>query len=263
MVGQVPSLLGHCATTLIPVTGPTSFLALQDRLLQVLKAQKGSSLEIDPTLASKPIKSSDNQTGSRPSSPGKERTVWRWGCDKLMSVARVVRDRVNVDVLISASFRFDPPIDETAIPIDPLFLPSQLAHRFFHAFTVMIHPLYPVVNLDQVRGSISDAYAGSVNYRPDPATRPSEHTRNMHKARDFMVLALGAQIEGGDGDAHCPKQVARAWSRHLADQAHELLTNSRENGVIDAIRIWLLYTVYLGNYGQIDGTSHPGRTGLY
>ncbi|KAI5455159.1 hypothetical protein NCC49_002428 [Naganishia albida] len=149
-------------------------------------------------------------------------------------------------------FRIDLPIDETAIPIDPLFLPSQLAHRFFHAFTVMIHPLYPVVNLDQVRGSISDAYAGSVNYRPNPATRPSEHARNMHKARDFMVLALGAQIEGGDGDAHCPKEVARAWSKHLADQAHELLTNSRENGAIDAIRIWLLYTVYLGNYGQID-----------
>lgn len=72
-----------------------------------------------------------------------------------------------------------------------------------------------------------------------------------------MVLALGAQIEGGDGDAHCPKEVARAWSKHLADQAYSLLTSTRENGVVDAIRIWLLYTVYLGNYGQIDGMYHP------
>lgn len=72
-----------------------------------------------------------------------------------------------------------------------------------------------------------------------------------------MVLALGAQIKGGDGDAHCPKEVARAWSKHLADQAHSLLTNSRENGVVDAIRLWLLYTVYLGNYGQIDGMYCP------
>jgi hypothetical protein len=83
----------------------------------------------------------------------------------------------------------------------------------------------------------------------------------MHKARDFMVLALGAQIEGGDGDAHCPKEVARAWSKHLADQAHGLLTTSRENGVVDAIRIWLLYTVYLGNYGQVDGMLSSPTSG--
>ena len=118
------------------------------------------------------------------------------------------------------------------------------------------HPLNPIVSLDQVRASISDAYTGGVGFPPNAADRPSEHTRAMHKARDLLVLALGAQIEGGDGDAHCPKKVARAWSKQLADQAMKVLVSARENGSVDAIRLWLLYSVYLGNYGQVDGRRY-------
>lgn len=115
------------------------------------------------------------------------------------------------------------------------------------------------MDIDEVRGSISVAYAGGVEHRPDAASQPSELVRSMHKARNLMVLALGAQIEGGDGDAHCPKDVARAWSKTLADQAHEILLGTQDKGGVDAIRLWILYTIYLGNYGQVAGEyEYPG-----
>lgn len=170
----------------------------------------------------------------------------------------VSRQFATFNVLMYVSFprfRFKPPIDNSVLPVDPLFLPSQLAHRFFHAYAVIVHPLNPIIDLDQVRESISEAYTGGVGFPQKPADRPSEHIRSMHKARNLLVLALGAQIEGGDGDAHCPKEVARAWSKQLADQAIKVLANTRENGTVDAVRIWVLYAVYLGNYGQVDGES--------
>ncbi|KAJ9124145.1 hypothetical protein QFC22_000942 [Naganishia vaughanmartiniae] len=217
--------------------GPTSFLSLQDRLIQVLKARGQVEPQIAPDLVTMaPVEGVKDQPSSQSNDIGTNYTVWRWGCDKLI-------------------FGTKPAVDETAIPIDPLFLPSQLAHRFFRAYVVTIHTLYPVMDIDEVRGSISVAYAGGVDYRPDEGPRPSDLVRNLHKARNLMVLALGAQIEGGDGDAHCPKDIARAWSTNLADRAHKLLLETRDSGGVDAIRLWILYTVYLGNYGQVAVTK--------
>lgn len=113
--------------------------------------------------------------------------------------------------------------------------------------------MYPVMDIDEVRGSISVAYAGGVDYRSDRGTQPSKMARSLQQARNLMVLALGAQIEGGDGDAHCPKDIARAWSTNLADRAHNILLETRDNGGVEAVRIWILYTIFLGNYGQVAG----------
>jgi hypothetical protein len=225
--------------------------------VQVLRAQTSFGPDTDPSFIPKSSSSSAENVVSHPLSPGKAKgyTVWRWGCDKLMLVFLRFLHFSSIDVDPYRRFRFKPPIDNTVLPIDPLFLPSQLAHRFFHAYAVIVHPLNPIIDLDQVRESISEAYAGGVGFQPNPADRPSEHTRSMHKARNLLVLALGAQIEGGDGDAHCPKEVARAWSKQLADQAIKVLASARENGTVDAARILVLYTVYLGNYGQVDGES--------
>ncbi|KAJ9106185.1 hypothetical protein QFC21_001329 [Naganishia friedmannii] len=75
------------------------------------------------------------------------------------------------------------------------------------AYVVTIHTMYPVMDIDEVRGSISVAYAGGVDYRPDQGPQLNQTAKSLHQARNLMVLALGAQIEGGDGDAHCCTRI--------------------------------------------------------
>jgi hypothetical protein len=70
-------------------TGPTSFLSLQDRLIQVLKARGQVEPQIDPdfmTTAPEGGSSVDRDSQSDSDDARSNYTVWRWGCDKLMYV---------------------------------------------------------------------------------------------------------------------------------------------------------------------------------
>lgn len=75
-----------------------------------------------------------------------------------------------------------------------------------------------------------------------------------------MVLAFGAQIEGGDGDAQCHKDVARAWSEVLKKKAKEImLEHGQGKGGVDLVNLWVIMAAFSRSYGSSDGESRITR----
>ena len=139
--------------------------------------------------------------------------------------------------------------------LDPMFLPAELAYRFFNAFKTVIHPLFPVLPMDTVRQSIYNAYTmGLGEPRPRQLNNLAYQGHRLDRARDFLVLAFGAQIEGGDGDAECHKDVARAWSEILKQKAREImLEHVQGKGGVDLVNLWVILSAYSRSYGNSDG----------
>ncbi len=137
---------------------------------------------------------------------------------------------------------------------DSLFLPTTLAHRFFWSYCTILHPVWPILDLEEVRRSIAAAYAGGVTYGISPQVTPSETARQLATARNLIVLALGARIEGGDGDAHCPKDVAKNWALVLAERSKAILLQHGLVSVsVEASKLWLLHSLDMTNHGYADG----------
>ena len=138
---------------------------------------------------------------------------------------------------------------------DPMFLPAELAYRFFNSYKTVIHPLFPVLRMETVRQSIYNAYTLGLG---DPQARQVNNLayqgHRLDRARDFLVLAFGAQIEGGDGDAECHKDVARAWSEILKQKAREImLEHVQGKGGVDLVNLWVILSAYSRSYGNSDG----------
>lgn len=73
--------------TSLACIGPTSFLSLQDRLIQVLKARDQVEPQIDPDLVTMaPMRVGKDKHSSQSDKGTPNYTIWRWGCDKLMYV---------------------------------------------------------------------------------------------------------------------------------------------------------------------------------
>lgn len=139
--------------------------------------------------------------------------------------------------------------------LDPMFLPPELAHRFFHAYKTVIHPLFPVLAIDTIRQSIHDAYTlGITDPQPRKLSALAHQSHSLERARDLMVMAFGAQIEGGDGDAECHKDVARAWSEILKRKARNImLEHGQGKGGVDLVNLWVIMAAYSRSYGNSDG----------
>jgi hypothetical protein len=139
--------------------------------------------------------------------------------------------------------------------LDPIFLPAELAYRFFNAYKTVIHPLFPVLRIDAVRESIYGAYTlGVAELKPRQLDNLAYKSDRLERARDLMVLAFGAQIEGGDGDAQCHKDVARAWSDVLVHKAKEImLEHGQGKGGVDLVNLWVVMAAFGRSYGNSDG----------
>lgn len=137
-----------------------------------------------------------------------------------------------------------------------MFLPSDLAYRFFRSYSVVVHPILPLFNLDTIRASIGQAYSGGASAtEPGASPEHQEEVRILTKARDSIVLALGAQIEGGDGDADCPKDISRRWAGVLVTQSRQLMADCATiYHNVNAIKIWLLDATFSSNRGWVEGT---------
>ena len=98
---------------------------------------------------------------------------------------------------------------------DPMFLPNVIAQRSLSNYIDIVHPLFPVLDTDVLRRSISKAYAPS---RLSSSTQTPYDSR-LDRARDMLVLAFGAQVVAGDGDAECPRDIAWVWSEVLKQHA--------------------------------------------
>ena len=135
-----------------------------------------------------------------------------------------------------------------------MFLPSGLAYRFLHEYTKVLHALFPVLDLADVNRSIDASFGtpGPTPLRPFPDTdrAPTE------RARDLLVLAFGAQVIGGDGDAQCPRDVAIVWSETLRRAAYTIMQELDVfEGGVDLIRLWIIYAEFGRNYGNSGGES--------
>lgn len=139
--------------------------------------------------------------------------------------------------------------------MDPIFLPAELAYRFFNAYKTVIHPLFPVLRIDSVRESIYGAYTlGVAEPKPRQLDNLAYKSDRLERARDLIVLAFGAQIEGGDGDAQCHKDVARAWSEVLKQKAKEImLEHGQGKGGVDLVNLWVVMAAFSRSYGNSDG----------
>lgn len=139
---------------------------------------------------------------------------------------------------------------------DPMFLPARLAHRFLNAYAKVIHPLFPVLDLSEISRSIGASFDGSVS---TPERRfPSPHAPRVERARDMLVLAFGAQVIGGDGDAECPRDVAVVWSETLRRSAHAIMKDvDGFEGGVELIRLWIVYAEFSRSYGNSGGEFEP------
>jgi hypothetical protein len=137
---------------------------------------------------------------------------------------------------------------------DPMFLPSRLAYRFLHEYSHVIHPLFPVLDLVAIERSIGASFDTS---RPG-ARRPFPDVASprVERARDMLVLAFGAQVISGDGDADCPKDIAVVWSETLRRAVHGIMNDMDAfEGGVDLIRLWIIYAEFSRSDGNSGGES--------
>jgi hypothetical protein len=133
---------------------------------------------------------------------------------------------------------------------DPVFLPGALARQFLENYIEIIHPLFPILDIDVLKGSILEFY--SLAQSPSSFRQASE-TR-LDRARNMLVLAFGAQLVAGDGDHDCPRNVARVWSE--VHQQHALKTmraHSAFGGGADLIKLWVIYAAFSRSHGNSGG----------
>ncbi len=103
--------------------------------------------------------------------------------------------------------------------------------RFLQSFCIAVHPLYPFYDLAKIRQSIQSRFAGGVTYNADRLEFAySTVEQKLDHARDLLVLAMGARIEGGNGDAHLPKPVAETWATLLSKRSKVLLSDLGSSG---------------------------------
>lgn len=146
--------------------------------------------------------------------------------------------------------------DVDEIHYDLLFLPPPLAERLLGAWQVSSYPLVPIFDLHEVSTSIKEAYLGAnpfeIVQHPDLSLE-----RIFKRCRNLLVLAIGAQIEAGDGDAQLPRQVAGTWSRALFAKAEKILTSLVVKNAPSAymVKSWLLVARYYEHAGLIEGES--------
>ena len=83
---------------------------------------------------------------------------------------------------------------------------------------------------------------------------PAFSSREIARARDLLVLAFGAQIVGGDGDAECHRDIARAWSDVLRRRAKEIMTQIGDGaGGPELVNLWTIHAALSRSYGNSDG----------
>lgn len=74
----------------------------------------------------------------------------------------------------------------------------------------------------------------------------------------MLVLAFGAQVIGGDGDAECPRDVAVVWSETLRRSAHAIMKDvDGFEGGVELIRLWIVYAEFSRSYGNSGGEFEP------
>lgn len=114
-----------------------------------------------------------------------------------------------------------------------------------------------MLRIDAVRESIYGAYTlGVAELKPRQLDNAAYKSDRLERARDLLVLAFGAQIEGGDGDAQCHKDVARAWSDVLVHKAKEImLEHGQGKGGVDLVNLWVVMAAFGRSYGNSDGES--------
>ncbi|KAG7528034.1 hypothetical protein FFLO_06454 [Filobasidium floriforme] len=207
--------------------GVTSYLGIQDLVSRMLETKRShaSDPQDDRPFSGGPSESPELHSNN----------VWRWGVDRY-----ITHDHI-----------------ESVLPgnqLDPIFLPAELAYRFFNAYKTVIHPLFPVLRIDAVRESIYGAYTlGVAELKPRQLDNLAYKSDRLERARDLMVLAFGAQIEGGDGDAQCHKDVARAWSEVLVQKAKEImLEHGQGKGGVDLVNLWVVMAAFGRSYGNSD-----------
>jgi hypothetical protein len=133
---------------------------------------------------------------------------------------------------------------------DPMFLPNVIAQRFLSNYIDIVHPLFPVLDTDVLRQSISKAYAPS---RLSSSTQTAYDNR-LDRARDMLVLAFGAQVVAGDGDVECPRDIAWVWSEVLKQHALGIMKEQNAfRGGADLIKMWVVYAAFSRSYGNSGG----------
>ena len=133
---------------------------------------------------------------------------------------------------------------------DPVFLPGSLARLFLNNYITIIHPLFPILDVDVLKASILETYSLA---RLPSSSRQINESR-LDRARNMLVLAFGAQVIAGDGDHDCPRDVARVWSEVLQQHALEIMKGqSAYAGGADIIKLWIVYAAYSRSYGKSGG----------
>jgi len=139
---------------------------------------------------------------------------------------------------------------------DPVFLPGALARRFLENYIEIIHPLFPILDIDVLKRSILELYSLA---RLPSSSRQTSETR-LERARNMLVLGFGAQVVAGDGDYDCPRDVARVWSEVLQQHALEIMKgHDAFGGDADLIKLWVIYAAYSRSYGNSGGESMAVR----
>ncbi|KAG7528392.1 hypothetical protein FFLO_06183 [Filobasidium floriforme] len=129
---------------------------------------------------------------------------------------------------------------------NPMFLPSRLAYRFLHEYSRVIFPVLDLVAIERSIGASFDtSRPGARRPFPDIASP------RVERARDMLVLAFGAQVISGDGDADCPKDIAVVWSETLFRAAYGIMNDMGAfEGGVDLIRSWIIYAEFSLSHGN-------------
>jgi hypothetical protein len=142
-------------------------------------------------------------------------------------------------------------VQDMSVP-DLMFLPSVLAQRFLDNYIDIVHPLFPILDTDVLRLSISEAYAPD-RFRSSTQT---PYNNRLDRARDMLVLAFGAQVVSGDGDVECPRDIAWVWSEVLKQHAFRIMMEQKAfQGGADLIPLWVVYAAFSRSYGNGGGES--------
>lgn len=156
-------------------------------------------------------------------------------------------------------------LSTAAVGAEPYYLSEALAHRFLMMYETTIQPLFPALDVVVVRGSIDKKFrlnsrgwdVSAIPLRERHQDYPlTTSAFSLDLARDFLVMAFGAQIVGGDGDAECHKDLARAWSEIFRRKTRAILYDvGQDQSDIRVINLWIIFAAYNRSYGNSNGKS--------
>jgi hypothetical protein len=145
-------------------------------------------------------------------------------------------------------------LSTAAVRAEPYYLSEALAQRFLSMYETTIQPLFPALDVVAVRGSIDKKFrlnsrgwdVSAIPLRESHQDYPlTTSTFSLDQARDFLVMAFGAQIVGGDGDADCHKDLARAWSEIFRRKTRAILYDvGQDQCDIRVINLWIIFAAY-------------------